>query len=167
MDKTLYSMMDWAGIEELVYSEAADPHQLLGPHVTENGLLVQAFIPTAAAISVKVKGGKEYPMEMADEAGFFAALIPRKTVAEYTLAVTYDNGDVREMGDPYAYEPQIGEEELGKFAAGIYYDAYEKLGAHIMEIKGVKGVYFAVWAPCAMRVSVVGDFNIWDGRRPR
>ncbi len=165
MDKTLYSMMDWAGIEELVYSEAANPHQLLGPHVTENGLLVQAFIPTAAAISVKVKGGKEYPMEMADEAGFFAALIPRKTVAEYTLAVTYDNGDVREIGDPYAYEPQIGEEELGKFAAGIYYDAYEKLGAHIMEIKGVKGVYFAVWAPCAMRVSVVGDFNIWDGRR--
>ena len=165
MDKTLYEMMDWAGIEELVYSEAVDPHRILGPHVTENGLLVQAFIPTATSISVKLKSGKEYPMEMADEAGYFAVLIPRKTAADYTLAVTYDNGDTKEMGDPYAYGPQIGEEELGKFAAGIYYDAYEKLGAHIMEIKGVKGVYFAVWAPCAIRVSVVGDFNMWDGRR--
>ena len=62
MSKTLYDMMDWAGIEELVYSEAADPHGMLGPHVTEDGLLIQAFIPTAQAISVKLKSNsREYP----------------------------------------------------------------------------------------------------------
>jgi len=166
MDKTLYDMMDWAGIEELVYSEANDPHRLLGPHVTENGLLIQAFIPTAAAISVKIlTTGKMYPMEKEDEAGFFAVLIPRKSVTEYTLSVTYDNDTTQEIRDPYAYAPQMKEGELKKFEAGIYYDAYEKLGSHVMEIGGVLGVYFAVWAPCAMRVSVVGDFNLWDGRR--
>lgn len=164
MDKILYNMMNWAGIEELVYSEANDPHQLLGPHVTEAGILIQAFIPTASAVSVKVKGN-EYPMEMQDEAGFFAVLVPGDKIVKYTLAVTYDNGTTQELHDPYAYAPQIKEEELKKFEAGIYYNAYEKLGAHVMEIGGVKGVYFAVWAPCAMRVSVVGDFNLWDGRR--
>lgn len=166
MDKTLYDMMDWAGIEELVYSEASDPHQLLGPHVTEAGLLIQVFIPTAVSVSVKIlTSGKKYPMEMEDEAGFFAVLIPRKSVTDYVLLVTYDNGSTQEVRDPYAYAPQIKEEELKKFEAGIYYDAYEKLGSHVMEIGGVQGVYFAVWAPCAMRVSVVGDFNLWDGRR--
>ena len=73
MDKILYDMMDWAGIEELVYSEAADPHRLLGPHLTDNGLLVQAFIPAAASVSVKMKtGGREYPMELMDDPGCFA-----------------------------------------------------------------------------------------------
>ncbi len=166
MDKILYDMMDWAGIEELVYSEAADPHRLLGPHLTDNGLLVQAFIPTAASVSVKMKtGGREYPMELMDDPGFFAVLIPRKTMADYTLAVTYDNGATEETGDPYAYGPVFDEAGLKKFEAGIYYDVYEKMGAHKMEIKGVSGVYFAVWAPCAIRVSVTGDFNMWDGRR--
>lgn len=166
MDKKLYDMMDWAGIEELVYSESSNPHRLLGAHVTEEGLLVQAFIPTAASVSVKLKSsGKKYEMEMEDEAGFFAVLIPRKKPGAYTLAVIFDNGTVQEMDDPYAFAPQIDEQELKKFEAGICYDIYEKLGAHITEIDGVKGVYFAVWAPCAMRVSVTGDFNMWDGRR--
>ncbi|MCI8662538.1 MAG: 1,4-alpha-glucan branching protein GlgB [Hungatella sp.] len=165
MDKILYDMMDWAGIEELVYSEASNPHGMLGPHVTEQGLLIQAFMPTAEKVSVKLNGKKEYPMSLMDDPGFFAVLIPRKTVTEYTLVVAYDNGATEEIQDPYAYGPQFKEEELKKFEAGIYYDVYEKMGAHTMEIKGVKGVYFAVWAPCAMRVSVVGDFNMWDGRR--
>ncbi len=166
MDKTLYDMMDWAGVEELVYSEANDPHRMLGPHMTEAGLLIQAFIPTASTISVKlVSSGKTYAMDMEDEAGFFAVLIPRKRITDYTLFITYDNGDTQEIHDPYAYGPQLTEEELKKFEAGIYYNAYEKLGSHLMEINGVKGVYFAVWAPCALRVSVVGDFNLWDGRR--
>ncbi len=166
MDKKLYDMMDWAGIEELVYSESSNPHRMLGAHVTEDGLMIQAFIPTAASVSVKLKpSGKVYEMEREDEAGFFAVLIPRKRIAEYTLVVTYDNGTVQEREDPYAFAPQIDEQELKKFEAGICYDIYERLGAHVKEVQGVKGVYFAVWAPCAMRVSVVGDFNMWDGRR--
>ena len=166
MEQKLYDLMDWAGIEELVYSEASNPHAMLGPHLTEDGLLIQALVPTAAEISVKISStGKKYPMELADEAGFFAALIPRKSKTPYTLEVTYDNGVTEELYDPYSFAPQYREEDLKKFAAGIHYTIYEKMGAHPMTIDGVSGVYFSVWAPCAMRVSVVGDFNLWDGRR--
>ncbi len=85
MEKMLYDLMDWAGIEELVYSESASPHDMLGAHVTEQGLLIQALIPTAVEVVVKIAStGKKYPMELADEAGFFAALIPRKSVTSYT-----------------------------------------------------------------------------------
>ncbi len=164
MEKTLYDMMDWAGIEELVYSEASDPHRLLGAHETEHGVLVQVFIPTAEKVQVNW-GGKQYEMELADEAGFFAVLIPEKKISAYTLTVTYDNETVQEIRDPYAYGQQIPEEKLKEFAAGVCYDIYETLGAHGETIDGVEGVLFAVWAPCAMRVSVVGDFNLWDGRR--
>ena len=166
MEQNLYDLMDWAGIEELVYSEASNPHAMLGPHLTESGLLIQALIPTAAEVVVKIAStGRKYPMELADEAGFFAVLIPRKSMAAYTLLVTYDNGVTDEIHDPYAYAPQFASEDLKKFAAGIHYSIYDKMGAHPMTINGVSGVYFSVWAPCAMRVSVVGDFNLWDGRR--
>ncbi len=164
MEQALYDLMDWAGIEELTYSEAANPHAMLGPHLTDQGVLIQAMLPTAKEIAVKI-GTKEYPMELADEVGFFAVLIPRKTIPAYTLKVTFDNGVTEEFADPYAFKPQITEKDLKRFEAGIHYEVYEKLGAHPMTIDGVEGVYFAVWAPCAMRVSVVGDFNLWDGRR--
>ena len=166
MDKTLYDLMDWAGIEEIVYSEAANPHRMLGAHMTPEGMLVQAFIPTARDITVKLsETGKQYQMEMADETGFFAALSPRKTLADYTLLVFYDNGTLSEIHDPYSFAPQFTEADLKKFEAGVHYSIYNKMGAHPMTVKGVSGVYFAVWAPEAMRVSVVGDFNLWDGRR--
>ena len=161
MDKKLYDLMDWAGIEEIVYSEAADPHKLLGPHVTDDGLLISAFIPTAVMVTVRLaSSGKEFPMELADEAGFFSALIPRKNIPEYTLLVVYDNGTTEELHDPYAFSPLYTESDLKKFEAGVHYTIYEKMGAHPANINGVAGVYFSVWAPCAMRVSVVGDFNL-------
>ena len=166
MDKKLYDLMDWAAIEAVVYSEEDHPHVLLGAHETEEGILIQAFIPSAAEVSVKIAGVKEeYPMELADEAGFFAVLLPRKTIPEYHFKITYEDGQTAEMMDPYVFEPQISEEMTKKFNAGICYDIYEKMGAHPMTVNGVEGVYFAVWAPNAMRVSVVGDFNSWDGRR--
>ncbi|MCB7318840.1 1,4-alpha-glucan branching protein GlgB [Lacrimispora sp. 210928-DFI.3.58] len=166
MEQKLYDLMDWAGIEELVYSEASNPHGMLGPHVTEQGLLIQALIPGAASVSVKLtKSGKKYAMELADEAGFFAVLIPRKSIAPYTLLVKGEDGTEEELQDPYAFPSQYTEEDLKKFSAGIHYTIYEKMGAHPMTVNGVSGVNFSVWAPCAMRVSVVGDFNHWDGRR--
>ena len=166
MTDILYSLMDWRAIEELVYSESCDPHRILGPHVVPQGVLIQAFIPTASRITVLTDGdGHAYPMELADEAGFFAALLPGAAVPAYTLEVTYDNGTSQLLSDPYAYAPQLDEGDLKKFDAGVLGAVYEKLGAHPMEIGGVRGTYFAVWAPCAMRVSVVGDFNLWDGRR--
>ncbi len=128
--------------------------------------MISAFIPTAVMVTVRLaSSGKEFPMELADEAGFFSALIPRKNIPEYTLLVVYDNGTTEELYDPYAFSPLYTESDLKKFEAGVHYTIYEKMGAHPANINGVAGVHFAVWAPCAMRVSVVGDFNLWDGRR--
>ena len=103
-------------------------------------------------------------MEQEDEAGYFAAMIPGRKIPEYEYRVTRGE-EVQEFSDPYAFAGQITEAEEKAFCAGVYYHAYEKLGAHPMEINGVKGTSFAVWAPNAVRVSVVGNFNEWDGRR--
>lgn len=167
MEKILYDLMDWAGIEELVYSEASDPGRLLGEHVIKEGLLIQAFLPNAAKVSVKI-GEESFPMEMADENGFFAVLLEdRLELVPYHFLVTYEDGDSEEIVDPYSYQfyTAFTEEEVKKFGAGIYYDSYQKFGAHPTVEAGISGVHFAVWAPDAMRVSVVGDFNFWDGRR--
>jgi len=166
MDKTLYDLMDWAGIEEIVYSEAADPHRLLGPHATGAGLLIQAFFPTAVTVAVKgIREGIIHPMEQVDEAGFFAVLLPEKIKFQYVYQVTYDNHTAQELIDPYSFEPYYTDTDIKKFSSGIHYSIFDKMGAHPMTMKDTKGVYFSVWAPCAMRVSVVGDFNLWDGRR--
>ena len=167
MEKILYDLMDWAGIEELVYSEASDPGRILGEHVIKEGLLIQAFLPNAEKVSVKI-GEEQFPMEMADENGFFAVLLEdRKELVPYHFCITYTDGDNEEIIDPYSYQfhTAFTEEEVRKFSAGIYYDSYEKFGAHPAVEAGIEGVHFAVWAPDAMRVSVVGDFNFWDGRR--
>ena len=166
MDEKLYDMMDWAGIEGIVYSEEDHPEKFLGPRMTEEGLLIQTFLPTAVSVTVCIKGEKNgYPMEEEDEEGYFAVLIPAKEIPDYSLEVVYDNGQKEKRKDPYSFPPVITQAETKKFNAGICYDIYEKLGAHPMTIKGTRGVHFAVWAPNAMRVSVVGDFNLWDGRR--
>ncbi len=165
MEKELYDQMDWAAIEEIVYSESAEPKNILGPHMTDSGMLVQAYLPGAEKAAVKLTSTeKEYPMELADESGFFAVVIPGKRKRAYVLVVDYGDGQIVETADPYSFGSIYKEADLKKFAAGIYYDVYKKMGARRMTLDGVEGVSFSVWAPCAMRVSVVGDFNKWDGR---
>ncbi|MCC8138109.1 MAG: 1,4-alpha-glucan branching protein GlgB [Clostridiales bacterium] len=165
MNEKLYDLMDWAGIEALVYSEEDHPHQYLGAHVTDDGILFLAFFPDAKEAYVLLEGKKK-PLAMVqeDEAGYFAVLVKGKTIPSYTYRAVYEDGSEVEYGDPYLFEPLLTEQETRKFNAGISYDIYEKLGAHPKTVDGVEGVSFAVWAPCAMRVSVVGDFNRWDGR---
>ncbi len=166
MDEKLYDLMDWAGVEAIVYSEEDHPEKYLGPHQTAEGITIQAFFPDAQSVALKVTGRKTpYQMDEEDEAGYFAVLLPGKKIPDYTYLVTYSDGETQELKDPYAFAPQISEKDTKKFNAGICYNIYEKLGAHPMTINGTPGVYFAVWAPNAMRVSVVGDFNLWDGRR--
>ena len=164
MDQTLYNLMDWPEIEAVVYSECQEPEAILGPHLTDDGVLIQAFLPTAGSVEVLWEG-KRYPMELADEAGFFAVLVPDQKLRPYRYQVTWDNGVSQELEDPYRFPSTYEESDLKRFAAGIHYEIYEKMGAHPMTLEGVKGVAFSVWAPNAMRVSVVGDFNLWDGRR--
>ncbi len=163
MKKELYDLMDWGRIEGIVYSEENKPHSFLGASVTKKGVLVQAFLPFAKSVHLKGAGlGTE--MEMVDENGFFAALIPGKEIPDYRLDIICQDDTHRSVLDPYNFEPQIPEKVLKKFQAGICYNIYDYLGAHPLTVNGVKGMYFAVWAPNAVRVSLVGDFNNWDGR---
>lgn len=165
MNDKLYDLMDWTEVEAIVYSEEDNPHSILGPHITPYGVLIQTFMPAAKEVILKLKGSKsEYPMTLEDEEGFFAALLPRKTIPEYLYVVEDKNGEKYEVRDPYIYAPQISEADILEFNEGINYKIYEKLGAHKMNVNGTDGVCFAVWAPSALRVSVVGDFNNWDGR---
>jgi len=175
MNKKLYKLMNWPQIEEIIYSECDNPHELLGPHKSGSQTLLQAYFPEASAVKVKWKGAgvgatteglwkKDLEMELADEDGYFAALVPAKSLPVYSYLVTDKDGVEREYGDPYRFAPQLTKEDTEKFKNGIHYTVYEKLGAHPMEIDGCEGVLFAVWAPSAMRISVVGDFNNWDGR---
>ena len=167
MEKKLYELMNWPRIEALVYSEEDEPQEILGPHKGKGGTLIQAFLPTAERVEVVLREtGKTAEMERVDEAGFFAALIPGRKLPSYYFRVTYDNGTVQEAEDCYRFSPSVfTEKDLEEFGKGIHYTIYEKLGAHPMVLDGVEGTYFAVWAPNAARVSVVGDFNLWDGRR--
>jgi 1,4-alpha-glucan branching enzyme len=164
MDKKLYDLMDWAEIEAVVYSEEDRPHDILGPHLTGEGLLIQAFIPLAVKVFVVTEAGKEIEMEKVDEEGYYAVLIPGKSIIAYHYLAEYADGSRHEWKDSYAFSCALNEKRLEKFCAGIAYDIYEDLGAHIKVIDGVSGVEFAVWAPNALRVSVVGGFNQWDGR---
>ena len=167
MDKKLYELMNWPRIEALVYSEEDEPQEILGPHKVKGGTLIQAFLPTAVRMEIITKEtGEAAEMEKVDEEGFFAALLPGKKLPAYHFRITYDNDVVQEAEDCYRFCPQVfTAQDLEEFEKGIHYTIYEKMGAHPMTVDGVEGIYFAVWAPNAERVSVVGDFNLWDGRR--
>lgn len=165
MDKKLYSLMNWPEIESIVYSECDNPHDLLGGHVCNTGFLIQAFKPRAVCVWVKIEeNNKLFEMEKVDEAGYFALLLTGKKVQKYTLIVEDKNGKKTEIIEPYNFNSVIKEADLKAFNAGVHYNVHKMLGAHLMTIDGCSGVNFAVWAPNALRVSVVGDFNQWDGR---
>ena len=159
MTNKLYKLMNWPAIEAIVYSEEDDPHKILGIHTVSSGKLAQVFYPGAVEAVLHTKN-KDYPMEMADEEGFFAVLIPKTVSTEkYSYTVTMEDGTTKDFYDPYAFGPVITQKDTEKFNAGIHYEIYHLLGAHPYVIDGIHGVLFAVWAPNAMRVSVVGDFN--------
>jgi 1,4-alpha-glucan branching enzyme len=158
-------------IEKIVNSAWPDPFEILGSHVIKWGgkecVAVRAFLPEAAEVSVvEVGSGQDYPMRKLHKEGFFEAVIRgRSEVFPYRLKETDTSGARRLITDPYSFLPVLSDYDLYLIGEGTHYDQYEKLGAHEMTVQGVEGVFFAVWAPNAIRVSVTGDFNGWDGRR--
>jgi len=163
MDNKLYKLMNWPRIEGIIYSEECNPGEILGPHIVGKNVLFQCFFPGAEKVNLVIENKKK-TMERVDEEGFFAILSSGKIPEIYEYEVCYPDAEPVRCKDAYRYTVGLNEKEIDKHNAGIYYNAYEKLGAHPMILDGVQGTYFAVWAPNAIRVSVVGDFNRWDGR---
>ncbi len=145
-----------------------DPFAVLGPHRTTGGIVIRALQPAARSVDVRlVADAAVLPMRPADEddgaAGVFEIRLPGE-VPDYRLRVTYANGQVVESDDPYRYGRVLTDFDLHLLGEGTHHRAFEKLGAHRLRVGSTVGVHFAVWAPNADRVSLIGDFNGWDGR---
>jgi 1,4-alpha-glucan branching enzyme len=141
-----------------------DPHAILGAHPTPDGVIVRAYRPGAERVLLLIDGEPPRPMNR-HQGGIFDLLVAeRKDVFPYQLELHYPGNRVYRMRQPYAFLPTLGEMDLHLWNEGSHERAFEKLGAHLRDINGVAGIAFAVWAPSAAGVSVVGDFNSWDGR---
>jgi 1,4-alpha-glucan branching enzyme len=154
-------------LEALAHGRHTDPFAVLGPHELGTSLAIRAFWPGARSVAVdRGDGLPAVPMERMHEAGVFEATLPGAARAEvdYRLAIVEAGGQRRVIDDPYRYGPVLTAFDLHLLGEGTHVRAYEKLGARPI-VHGIRaGVHFAVWAPNAARVSVVGDFNGWDGR---
>jgi 1,4-alpha-glucan branching enzyme len=162
-------MLDAHVIRAVVEGEHGDPFAVLGPHRVQTpdgaAVVVRALVPGATGVRVLSDGVPAIPMERLHAAGLFEAVLPdRPEPFAYRFEVTR-GGRVTEIDDPYRFSSLLSDFDRHLLAEGTHYRAYEKLGAHAAVLDGVAGVAFAVWAPSARRVSVVGDFNDWDGRR--
>jgi 1,4-alpha-glucan branching enzyme len=154
-----------SAVDELVEGRLADPHSLLGAHPQNGGVVVRAFRPEAERVRVRVEGSEPVELERSHPAGLFEGeLEGAKLPLRYRLEVSYAEGATLVVDDPYAFPPTLGELDVHLAVEGRHERIYERLGAHVREVDGVVGTTFAVWAPSARSVSVVGDFNLWDGR---
>ncbi len=159
----LEDYMQWPEIEALEYAECGRPETVLGPKMADKShVLVTTFQRNVDSVKVKVLDTrKEYPMKKMDEEGYYAVLIPARKIPSYHFVVKCGKKE-KEILDIYAVESPIDALDMSQFTNGIHETIYEKLGAHPMMVDGVKGTYFAVWAPFAKAVSVVGNFNQWE-----
>ncbi|WP_040976348.1 1,4-alpha-glucan branching protein GlgB [Necropsobacter massiliensis] len=145
----------------------SDPFSVLGMHETDNGIEIRVLLPDANRVTVldKETHATLTDLDYVDERGFFTGVIPNtRSFFAYQLQVYWGN-EPQIIEDPYRFRPMLGELDNWLLAEGSHLRPYEVLGAHFMECDGVSGVNFRLWAPNAQRVSVVGDFNYWDGRR--
>jgi 1,4-alpha-glucan branching enzyme len=160
-------------VYKVINGEHRDPYSILGIHpVVQNGtniqgFVIRSFIPNASEIYIiELTENIKYKMERIHESGFFQGVVDyKRDFFTYKLEATDFQGNTFAFYDPYCFLPIITEYDLHLFNEGNHHKIYEKLGAHIINIKGISGTLFSAWAPCAQRVSVVGNFNQWDGRR--
>ncbi|WP_122097319.1 1,4-alpha-glucan branching enzyme [Rahnella sp. Larv3_ips] len=154
-------------INQIISGHYADPFSLLGMHTVAAGLEVRALLPDADQVWVidADKGKKVVELRRTDERGFFVGLMPRrKNAFRYQLEVRWGE-NTQVIDDPYRFGTLLQELDIWLLSEGKHLRPYEKLGAHPQTLDNVAGVSFAVWAPNAQRISVVGEFNFWDGRR--
>jgi len=157
-------------LDRFLNATAGHPHDTLGMHPCKSGrsqgVVVRAFVRRSVTCEVIDLETKEsWPMTSLSDLGFYEVFIPkRKSVFRYQLRATLNNGETRQLHDAYSFLPTLGDQDLYLFNEGNEHRLYNKLGAHPRRIGGIPGVSFAVWAPNAKRVSVVGNFNGWDGR---
>jgi 1,4-alpha-glucan branching enzyme len=155
-------------IDALLHGDHPDPFSILGMHEDERGVLhVCVLLPGAQQVAVveASSGNRLAELSALHPDGVFCGPISaRRERFAYRLWVKWDSAET-EIEDPYRFPPILGEMDVWLLAEGTHYRPYERLGAHLTSVEGVGGTSFAVWAPAARRVSVVGDFNHWDGRR--
>jgi 1,4-alpha-glucan branching enzyme len=161
-----------ADITRIVGSNHHDPFEILGMHpIWHDGtqhITVRCFHPDARSVAVldTATGTPVGELECRHDEGFFEGDIPeRETVFQYQLRLTHHDGSHRTVADPYSFGPVLSEFDLHLYGEGSHLNLFDKLGAQVLDHEGASGVAFSVWAPAAQRLSVVGDFNAWDGRR--
>jgi 1,4-alpha-glucan branching enzyme len=148
----------------IVTGREGDPFGVLGPHQLGTGTVIRAFQPGAKRVAlVDERDETLVEAERIDDAGFFEAFCVGSGPSRYRLRIEDAHG-TRVIEDPYRFGPLLGELDAWLFAQGNHRELYRVLGAHLAEVDGVTGTRFSVWAPNARRVSVVGDWNRWDGR---
>ena len=150
-------------VMELVYGNNPCPKDILGRHSVGKGQVISAYHPDATQMTLIDDRGRRYEMDPVEQLSLFALYIPDRKLTDYKIDMAFPDGNHYISEDPYSFPSMISEGEETLFTQGVWTDCYQKLGAHPMTIRGVKGVYFALWAPNARRVSVVGDFNYWNG----
>jgi 1,4-alpha-glucan branching enzyme len=155
-------------IAALIGARHHDPFAVLGPQQDAGAIVVRAFQPAARTIELRlVTTGELLPLAKRDPAGLFEVRLDpgvHEAVPDYRLRVTYPGGHVVELDDPYRYGRVLTDFDLHLLGEGTHHRAFEKLGSHRITVGTTIGVHFAVWAPNAERVSLIGDFNGWDGR---
>ncbi|HET7564776.1 MAG TPA: 1,4-alpha-glucan branching protein GlgB [Gemmatimonadaceae bacterium] len=160
--------LDAMELARFLAGQSAHPHDILGAHPAVvndvDGVVVRTFHPDAIAAACILETGRAFPLECVED-GLFAAFLPGVSLpVRYRLRFYFADGTSWERGDPYRFLPTIGDMDLHLFNEGTHRRLWQMLGAHPKTIDGEEGVAFAVWAPNARRVSVVGDFCHWDGR---
>ena len=150
-------------VMELVFGNCSKPKDLLGRHFILQGQVISAYHPDAVKMEVVSEDGEHYPMDTVERQPVFSLFLPHKRPFSYQIHMTFHDGNTYISSDPYSYEGLITEEEEKLFSKGNWTEVYHKMGCHKVKLGNTEGMYFAVWAPGARRVSVVGDFNYWNG----
>lgn len=150
-------------VMELVFGNCSKPKDLLGRHSILQGQVISAYHPDAVKMEVISEDGERYPMDTVERQPVFSLFLPHKRPFSYQIHMTFHDGNTYISSDPYSYEGLITEEEEKLFSKGNWTEVYHKMGCHKVKLGNTEGMYFAVWAPGARRVSVVGDFNYWNG----